>query len=197
LRTGEVFGTLVHALNASLDPIRLFYMQDACNSNQRDLMVFARPRPAPSASVHTRLNRAPGRSPARPVRWPLDGLRVSHLRVPGGKLLRVYAVRAAGVQVGHAGLLARPFRGAVRELACQTSQLWRQSYAPLDRLRCRQSARRGLPNVRLPIPIAAFKGQGWLSQLSASSRHYRIAAISGHIGHCAREKALAINAARW
>jgi uncharacterized protein RhaS with RHS repeats len=30
-----------------------------------------------------------------------------------------------------------------------------------------------------------------------SSRHYRIAGISGHIGHCARERALAINAARW
>ena len=34
LRTDEVFGTtFVHALNAPLDPIRLFYMQDACKTH--------------------------------------------------------------------------------------------------------------------------------------------------------------------
>jgi len=30
---------------------------------------------------------------------------------------------------------------------------------------------RGSPNVRLPIPIAAFRAQGRLSQLSAINRH--------------------------
>ena len=32
---------------------------------------------------------------------------------------------------------------------------------------------RGLPNVRLPIPIAAFRALGRLSQLSAINRHNR------------------------
>jgi hypothetical protein len=52
-------------------------------------------------------------------------------------------------------------------------------------------------SVRFPIPIAAFRVQGSLGQLSASSQHYRAAAISGHIGHYAREKALAMDTARW
>jgi hypothetical protein len=37
---------------------------------------------------------------------------------------------------------------------------------------------RGLPNVCLPIPIAAVRAQGRLGQLSAMSRHYRSAAIA-------------------
>jgi hypothetical protein len=70
-------------------------------------------------------------------------------------------------------------------------------FGPCDGARTRDKARgpaaapcgatdwRGLANVCLPIPIAAFRAQGSLSQLSASS------------GRCARKKAVALDAARW